>query len=178
MSVGLTHTQLQRCLCLQMAGPCCCSLLWWLCGSQLCAGAVGQHQPAMGQSHHWETAKLKLTTQPATHDRHNKAWSSMHEKKVNHGLDRWRGTHSAPRRWRSSVLSRQDDSNVGGQENILQVPLNDCRAKESTWPLCIGLCFLHLSLPALAVHFFPLAASGAHSIVPLHPFCPSSTPPQ
>lgn len=63
----VSHTELQRCLCLQMAQPRCCSLLWWLC-----EGAMGQHQPAMGQSHHWEITKLKLTTQPATHDRHNK----------------------------------------------------------------------------------------------------------
>uniref|UniRef100_A0A803Y4L2 phosphatidylinositol-3,4,5-trisphosphate 5-phosphatase n=1 Tax=Meleagris gallopavo TaxID=9103 RepID=A0A803Y4L2_MELGA len=115
----------------------------------------------MGQSHHWETAKLKLTTQPATHDRQNKAWSSRHEKKDNHGSDRWRATHSSPRRWRSSVLSRQDDSNVGGQENTLHVPLNDCRAKENSL-LLVGrgdkvplLCWGNCACPFLLADQVP-----------------------
>lgn len=47
----------------------------------------------------------------------------------------------------------------------------------SPYALGHGVYFLHLCLLTFAIHFFPLAVSGAPSIMSLHPFCLGSRSP-
>lgn len=70
-------------------------------------------------------------------------------------------------------------SRMTEQENPLCFQLDAHKTRQDTQPsvLDYGVYFLHLCLLTLAVHFFPLAASGALSVMPLHPFFPSSRSP-
>lgn len=69
-------------------------------------------------------------------------------------------------------------SRMTEQENPLCFRFDAQKTRQDTQPLCVGLWGLFSPcLLTLAVRFFPLAASGALSIMPLHPFClPSRAP--